>query len=65
MSQCCFGKNLKKIRKEHGLSQKELAKAIKISPQNICRWERGEAYPQIIWVYEIAEVLGIEPRELL
>lgn len=65
MSQCQFGDNLKRIRKEHGLTQLELAKAIKTSKSNMCRWEKGESYPQIIWVYEIADALGIKPQELI
>jgi len=60
-----FGENLKRIREEKGVSQRELARKISISIPNISRWENGKAYPQVIWVYRIAEVLKITPEELV
>ena len=60
-----FGENLKRIRTEKGMTQKQLADKIMISTPNISRWENGEAYPQIIWVYAIANALKINPEDLV
>lgn len=36
-----FAENLKKIRKERGLSQEELAELLKVSRQAVSKWEQG------------------------
>lgn len=65
MKQNIFGANLKRIRTEKGITQRQLADKIMISTPNISRWENGEAYPQIIWVYAIANALQVNPEELV
>lgn len=60
-----FGKNLKKIREENGLTQKDLAEMIAISYQSISKWELGLVYPQVIWVYRIADALRVNPERLI
>ena len=65
MQKNIFGENLKRIRREKGLTQKQLADKIMISIPNISRWENGEAYPQIIWIYVIANALCISPEDLV
>ena len=39
--------NLKKIRKSANLTQLQLAKALNISQQNLCRYETGQNEPDI------------------
>lgn len=65
MKKNIFGENLKRIRMEKGMTQKQLADKIMISTPNISRWENGEAYPQIIWVYAIANALQVNPEVLI
>lgn len=36
-----FGDNLKKVRKEKGLSQEALAEKINVVRQTISKWEKG------------------------
>lgn len=60
-----FGENLKRIRIEKGITQKQLANMIMTSPSNISKWENGELYPQIIWVYVIAKILEVKPADLV
>lgn len=48
---------IKKMRKEQGVTQSELAEAVYSDKSSICRWEHGE---NITWnkFFEIARVLG-------
>ena len=48
---------IKKMRKEQGVTQSELAEAVYSDVSSICRWEHGE---NITWnkFFEIARVLG-------
>ena len=36
-----FSENLKQIRKEHQLSQEELAELLDVSRQAVSKWEQG------------------------
>ena len=60
-----FGDNLRQLREENGLTQKALADMLAISHQAISKWELGSAYPQVIWVYRIADVLRVNPERLI
>ena len=60
-----FGINLRKIRQEKGISERELAQMLAISKSIISRWENSRVYPQVIWIYRIADKLGVNPSELV
>lgn len=60
-----FGVNLRRIRREKGISEKDLAQMLAISKSIISRWETGKVYPQVIWVYQIADKLNVNPTELI
>jgi len=60
-----FGENLKRIRKERGMTQQELADLVMTTHSSISDWERSACYPQTIWIYEIADKLHINPEELI
>lgn len=51
--------NLKSIRKQHHIRQKDLATAIGVSPKIVYKWENGSATPSIRAVLLIAHVLNI------
>lgn len=57
----CFAINLKKFRKENGLSQTELADLSGISFKYIYKLERGKANPSIKIVDILAKSLGVSP----
>ena len=40
-----FGKRVKELREERGISMGELARHIGTSQQNVSRWESGEVMP--------------------
>ena len=60
-----YGEELKMQREAHNLTQSDLAKATGIKQQNISRWERGEALPNIDFCVQLADFYGITLDELI
>ena len=52
-----FNKNLKNIRLQQGLSQKQVADCLLVSLQSVSKWEKGEALPSIEYLPKLAEIL--------
>lgn len=51
--------NLRKIRKEHSLTQKELAEKVGISPQTYNTYEKRGSVPTLPVLEKIAKILGV------
>lgn len=60
-----FGERLSALRKERGLSQRQLAAAIGTSQRTISYYENEAGYPQMPVVAELARALGVTSDELL
>jgi transcriptional regulator with XRE-family HTH domain len=60
-----FGKRLKALRAEHGMSQDNLADATDVHPTAIGRMERGKREPRLTTILKLARGLDIKPGELL
>ena len=60
-----YGEGLKYQRELHGLSQCELARKTGIKQQNISRWEKDEAFPNIDFCVILADFYGITLDELI
>ena len=58
------GENIKKYRRQKGMTQKELADAIGVSVQAVSKWECG-ATPDISQISLLCAVLGTSADELL
>lgn len=56
---------LLQYRKQHNLSQEELAEKIGVSRQAVSKWERAEASPDTDNLIRIAELYGVSLDELL
>ena len=54
-----FGTLLKKYRREHGLTQKELSFIIDTSVQTICIYEKNKGTPKLEQAVDIAKTLGL------
>lgn len=57
--------NLKKIRKEHNLSQEQLAESLGVSRQAVSKWESGGAYPEMDKVLQICKMFNVNIDDLL
>lgn len=58
------GGNIKRLRRERGLSQEVLAHDADIAMRHLGRIERGEGNPTVAVLGRIAGVLGVHPRDL-
>ena len=65
MDQIKIGNFLKELRKEHNLSQEQLADKFNISSRSISRWENGNTMPDISMMIELADFYDIDIRDLL
>ena len=52
-----FNENIKKIRKEKGLSQEELAVKLNVVRQTISKWEKGLSVPDADLLISLSEIL--------
>lgn len=60
-----FGAFLVRLRKEKGMTQKELAEKLYISDKAVSKWERGLSLPDIALLQPLAEILEVSVTELL
>ena len=60
-----FGEFIAKLRKEHEMTQKELAEKLFVSDKAVSKWERGQSLPDITLINPLADILGVTPAELL
>ncbi|HEX3021689.1 MAG TPA: helix-turn-helix domain-containing protein, partial [Lachnospiraceae bacterium] len=59
------GKLILNLRKEKGLTQKQLADAMNISDKTISKWERGLGCPDVSLLHEVSRVLGVNVEKIL
>ena len=60
-----ISQNIRRLRKEKGMSQEQLAQALHVTRQTVSAWERGIAQPGLDVLGQIAQLLGVEPERLL
>jgi DNA-binding XRE family transcriptional regulator len=60
-----FGDALREIRKEHGISQEQLALDSGLDRTYVSLIERGSQSPTIRSVLKLANVLGVKPSEII
>ena len=65
MVQSEFGAFLSQLRKEKGLTQKQLADRLFVSDKAVSRWECGNGFPDINQLQPLSEALGVSLTELL
>lgn len=65
MTNRSMGETISCLRKEKGMTQKELADQLGITDKAVSKWERNVAYPDTATIPALAEMLGVSVEELL
>ncbi len=65
MSTKVIGQFLKELRKEKGMTQEELGKAIGVTNKTISKWENGNYMPPIDVFVMLSELYGVSINEIL
>ena len=60
-----FGAFVAQLRKERGLTQKDMAEKLFISDKAISKWETGVSIPDVSLLIPLSELLGVTVTELL
>lgn len=60
-----IGSLLYKLRKEKGMTQKEVADSMNISNKTISKWERGLGCPDISLLPELSEIFDVNIEKIL
>lgn len=51
--------NISKLRKEHSMTQEQLAEALGVTFASVSKWERGVATPELNLIAEMADLFGV------
>lgn len=60
-----IGNNISALRKEKGITQEELAKALGVSAQAVSKWENNSSCPDVSLLTSIADYFGVSVDALL
>lgn len=60
-----IGENIKKLRTEKKLTQKDLADRLYVTPQAVSRWENGEVEPSLSVIKKMAEIFNVTCDNLM
>ena len=59
-----LGRNIRRLRTEKGMTQRELAQKLNVSMQAVSKWERGYAYPDVMLLLPIARLFSVTLDDL-
>lgn len=60
-----MGPFIRRLRKERGMTQKELAAVLGVTDKAVSKWELGASLPDVALLLPLAEALGVSATELL
>ena len=60
-----FARNLKLLRKMHGISQVKLGKDLNFAKSTVCGWENGASIPSLDTIIKLADYFKVEIAELI
>lgn len=60
-----FGAFIAQLRKEQGLTQKELADKLSVTDKAVSKWETGKGFPDVKLLEPLAQALGVSLVELM
>ena len=59
-----LGERIIELRKQAHMSQYDLAKAVEVSRQAVSKWETGQAYPDVMNLIALSEILDTDVEYL-
>lgn len=59
------GSLIRGLRKAKGITQKDIADILGIQPKTVSKWETGNGFPDVSYISELADILGVSERILL
>ena len=65
MANTSMGEIISTLRKEKGMTQKDIADQLGITDKAVSKWERDIAFPDTATIPKLAEILGISVEELM
>lgn len=65
MSNQSMGEKISTLRKEKGMTQRELADLLNITDKAVSKWERDVCCPDTLTIPKLAEILGVSVEELM
>ena len=65
MANKSMGEIICTLRREKGMTQKELADMLNITDKAVSKWERDIACPDTMTIPKLAEILGVSVEELM
>lgn len=60
-----IGENIRRLRKSHKYTQKDLAELLGVKPTTVASWEQGRNKPLMDKVTKISNLFKISPTELI
>ena len=60
-----LSQNIKRLRKSHGYTQKDLASILKVKPTSISAWESGRNKPLMDKITIMSTLFGVSTSELV
>ena len=65
MTNRTIGETICTLRKEKGMTQKELAEALHVTDKAVSKWEQGGSLPDTVTIPYLAEILGVSIETLM
>lgn len=65
MASTSMGEIISTLRKEKGMTQKDIADKLGITDKAVSKWERDVAFPDTAAIPKLAEILGVSVEELM
>ena len=65
MTNKSMGEVISTLRKEKGMTQKELADRLNITDKAVSKWERDISFPDTATIPKLAEILEVSVEELM
>lgn len=65
MANTSMGEIISTLRKEKGMTQKDIADKLGITDKAVSKWERDIAFPDTATIPKLADILGVSVEELM